>query len=93
LRGLVAYAYDTAIDDKSFLMKRMCCMIQGGKRKPRSALLWGWFPKVGVLLVLISGRLCLFIIYLVLTFIGNNSGNLPIEGNISINAAGKTLVW
>jgi hypothetical protein len=60
-----------------------------GQGKPSSALPW---RNVGVLLVLISGFLCLFIFYPVLTFIRNNARNLAINGNIRINATGQAPV-
>jgi hypothetical protein len=45
------------------------------------------FLNAGVLLLLITGLLCLFIFYPVITFIGNNVSNLHIEGNIRVNGA------
>ena len=53
-----------------------------GKGKQSSVLPWRGFLNVGVLVMLISGLLCLFIFYPVLTFIQNNTHNLAIDGNI-----------
>jgi hypothetical protein len=57
-RGLVPYAYDPAVDDKE---PEDVLHDPEGKGKPSSALPWRGFLNVGVLLVLISGLLCLFI--------------------------------
>jgi len=87
-RGLVPYAYDPAIDDKEPPDEEDMLHDPQGKWE---STFWAWrgLINVGVLVILITGLLCLFIFYPVLTFIRNNARNLAIDGNIRINATGQ----
>jgi beta-glucan synthesis-associated protein KRE6 len=73
-RVLVPYAYDPAINNKG---------------KPSSTLAWRGFLNVGVLFVLISSLLCLFIFHPILMFIRNNALNRAVDGHIRINVTGR----
>ena len=91
-RGLVPYAYDPAVDDKEPPDEEDLLHDPDGKGRTTSSFAWRGFLNVGVLVVLITGLLCLFIFYPVLTFIRNNARNLAIDGNIRINATGQAPV-
>lgn len=82
------YAYDPAIDDKEPPDEEDLLHDPDGKGKSSSSWAWRGFLNVGVLVVLISGLLCLFIFYPVLMFFPNNAQNLAIHGNVRINATG-----
>ncbi|KII85737.1 glycoside hydrolase family 16 protein [Plicaturopsis crispa FD-325 SS-3] len=48
--------------------------------------------NIGVLILLLGGLMCLFILYPVITFVQNNQRNLAIDGNININGTGQNPV-
>jgi hypothetical protein len=92
-RGLVPYAYDPDIEDKELPDEEDVLHDPDDKRGEKTSSLFAMrgFLNVGVLLILISGLLCLFI-FSVLTFIRNNALNLAIDGNIRINATSQAPV-
>jgi hypothetical protein len=89
--GFVPYAYDPAIDDKRPLDEED--MLHDPKWNGVSTF-WSWrgATNVGLLVLLITWLLCLFIFYPVLTFIRNNGRNLAIGGHIRINATGQAPI-
>jgi beta-glucanase (GH16 family) len=93
-RGLVPYAYDPDIDDKEPPDEEdmLHDPDDKGGEKTSSWFAMRGFLNVGVLLLLISGLLCLFIFYPVLRFIRDNARNLAIDGNIRINSTGQAPV-
>ena len=74
-RRLVAYAHDLPIDDKGPPDEEDVLHDPEGKGMPNSALPWRGFLNAGVLLVLVTCLLCLFIFYPVITFIGDNASH------------------
>ena len=91
LRGLVAYLYDPSldlsqpIDDEDRLHDPS---IKDNFLGEKQLLSWRGLTNMGVLLVLISALVSLFILYPVLTFVKDRARNLNIGENININGTG-----
>ncbi|KAI5115630.1 hypothetical protein M0805_000612 [Coniferiporia weirii] len=88
-RGMVPYIYDPELDDDKILDAD-----DELHRIDDPSFSWSWrgLANVGLLLLLISALLCLFILYPVLIFVQNNARNLAIDNNIHINGTGQSPV-
>jgi hypothetical protein len=92
--ALVAYAYDPAADDKEPPDAEDRLHDPDISDQKSTLLALRGLMNVGVLVLLITGLLCLFIFYPVLSFIRNNARNLAIDGNIRINGTGQApVLW
>ena len=91
LRGLVPYLYDPSldssqpIDDEDRLHDPT---FKDTLREGKQSFPWRGLTNMGVLLVLLSALLCLFIFYPVWTFIRDRARNINIGENININGTG-----
>ncbi|KAG6886734.1 hypothetical protein C0995_005352 [Termitomyces sp. Mi166 len=89
---LVPYEYDPTADELELADEED--MIHDpavhGVRKTRFP--WRGILNITVLMGLILALLCLFVVYPVLTFYGDEARNCRIDGNIRINATGQASV-
>jgi len=88
-RRLVPYSYDPATNDREPLNEGDLLHPSDSKGKPSLTFAWRGFLNVGVLLMLISGLLCLFLFYPVLTSLRNTARNLAIDSKIRVNVMGR----
>lgn len=90
--GLVPYAYDPEFDEKAPPDDEDMLHDPLDTHQVYATFAWRGLINAGVLLALIVGLLCVFVLYPVLSFIRNNARNLVIDGNIRINATGQAPV-
>jgi beta-glucan synthesis-associated protein KRE6 len=90
-RGLVPYAYDPALDEKEPPDEVDLLHDPGdGKDDERVRFALRGILNVGVLVLLIAGLLCLFIIYPVLKSVQDSARNKAIDDSLHINATGQS---
>jgi hypothetical protein len=90
-RGLVPYAYDPALDEKEPPDEVDLLHDPGdGKDDERVRFALRGILNVGVLVLLIAGLLCLFIIYPVLKSLQDSARNRAIDDSLRINATGQS---
>jgi hypothetical protein len=88
-RGIVPYAYDPAEDLNEPIDEEDLLHDPGSKELHTGYASWRGFLNIGVLLLLTSGLLCLFVFYPVLSYFRDNARNLAIDGNLRINSTGQ----
>ncbi|KAI0090615.1 beta-glucan synthesis-associated [Irpex rosettiformis] len=89
--GFVPYAYDPDLDSKDEVDDDDPAEKGGfGEDGGGCSCSTRGFLNLGVLVLLIGGLLCLFVLYPVITFIRNNGGVFVLDGNTRTNSTGTS---